>query len=87
VCSERALESVNGRSCTRAAGCPGLRIATDWRVFAIGKAASAMTLGALDCLGPAGHRSAGDLEDRHFDPGLERAGRRTCLASGTPATR
>jgi len=80
---ERALESVNGRSCTRAAAAR-LPDCNDWRVFAIGKAASAMTLGALDCLGPRVIEALVISKDRHFDPGLERAAGVTCLASGHP---
>jgi glycerate 2-kinase len=79
----RALQSVNGRSCARAAA-EGLPQCNDWRIFAIGKAAAAMTLGALDCLGPRVIEALVVSKDGHFDPDLERAAGVTCIASGHP---
>ncbi len=53
-------------------------------VLAVGKAASAMTLGAADALGPALARALVVSRSGHFDPELERHGAITCLAGGHP---
>jgi hydroxypyruvate reductase len=80
---QRALESVNGRTRTRAAAAR-LPNAADWRVFAIGKAASAMTLGALDVLGARVIEALVISKDGHFDRELEGTAGVTCLASSHP---
>jgi glycerate 2-kinase len=80
---ERALTAVGGRARTRAAAAR-LPDGSDWRVFAIGKAASAMTLGALDCLGPRIIEALVISKDGHFDAELERTAGVTCMASGHP---
>jgi hydroxypyruvate reductase len=80
---ERSLAAVHGRARTRAAAAR-LPQGADWRVFALGKAASAMTLGALDCLGPRVIESLVVSKDGHFDVELEGTAGVTCLASGHP---
>jgi hydroxypyruvate reductase len=80
---ERTLAAVHGRARTRAAAAH-LPQDADWRVFAIGKAASAMTLGALDCLGPRIIEALVVSKDGHFDAELEGAAGVTCLASAHP---
>jgi len=80
---ERALAAVDGRECARKAAAT-LPEAADWRLFAIGKAASAMTLGALDHLGPRVIEALVVSRDGHFSPELEQAAGVTCLATGHP---
>lgn len=80
---ERVLAAVHGRARTRAAAAR-LPEGADWRVFAIGKAASAMTLGALDCLGPRVIEALVISKDGHFDAELEGTAGVTCLASAHP---
>lgn len=80
---ERALKSVHGRTRTRAAAAR-LPNDMDWRVFAVGKAASAMTLGALDALGPRVIEALVISKDGHFDRELEATAGVTCLASSHP---
>jgi glycerate 2-kinase len=80
---ERALEAVGGRARTCAAAAR-LPENADWRIFAIGKAASAMTLGALDVLGPRVIEALVVSKDGHFDSELEGTAGVTCLASSHP---
>ena len=80
---ERALAAVGGRARTRDAAAR-LPDGSDWRVFAIGKAASAMTLGALDYLGPRIIEALVISKGGHFDAELERTAGVTCMASGHP---
>jgi len=80
---ERALAAVHGRTRTRAAAAR-LSQGNDWRIFAIGKAASAMTLGALDALGPRVVEALVISRAGHFDPQLERTAGVTCLTSAHP---
>lgn len=80
---ERALAAVNGRSCV-AAALRSLRYSGPCRVVAIGKAASAMTLGAIDVLADRMDRALVVSRDDHFDtelldwPGVK------CLAASHP---
>jgi hydroxypyruvate reductase len=80
---ERALAAVNGRSRVRETLTLMTR-AGRWRCVAIGKAASAMTLGALDILGDDLERALVISKDQHFDAGLLDAPRVGCFAAGHP---
>ena len=79
---DAALSAVNGRRCMHAA-LAGSADRDVW-LLAVGKAASAMTLGAMDALGPAVSRALVVSRAGHFDAGLrDRAGVR-CVAGGHP---
>jgi glycerate 2-kinase len=80
---ERALAAVNGRSRVRETLTLMTR-AGRWRGVAIGKAASAMTLGALDILGDGLERALVISKDQHFDAELLDAPRVGCFAAGHP---
>lgn len=80
---ERALAAVNGRVRVREV-LTFMTHAGRWRVVAIGKAASAMTLGAMDILGEDLERTLVISKDEHFDPALLDAPRVGCLAAGHP---
>jgi hydroxypyruvate reductase len=80
---ERALAAVNGRSRVREALTLMTRTGR-WRAVAVGKAASAMTLGALDILGENLERALVISKDEHFDAALFDAPRVGCLAAGHP---
>lgn len=80
---EQALQAVNGRRRVRSA-LANERAAGAWRVIAIGKAASAMTLGAHDALGQAMTSALVISRDGHFDAELATLPRVTQLASGHP---
>lgn len=80
---ERALAAVNGRHRVREA-LTFMTRAGAWRVVAIGKAASAMTLGAMDILGESLERALVVSKDGHFDAGLLDAPRAGCLPAGHP---
>ncbi len=79
---DAALAAVNGRCRMRQtlAGCAH----GDVWVLAVGKAASAMTLGALDALGPAVSRALVVSREGHFDPELATWGGVRCMAAGHP---
>jgi glycerate 2-kinase len=80
---DAALRAVDGRACV-AKFLEGASKATRVEVFAIGKAASSMALGAHDALG---NRIGGTLlitKDGHVDPGLGRAARVTVLECAHP---
>jgi hydroxypyruvate reductase len=80
---ERALAAVHGRSRV-AAALRAMRFSRASAVVAIGKAASAMTVGALDVLGDRVERAIVISKDDHFDAAL--LGRRSvrCTAAGHP---
>ena len=80
---ERALAAVNGRARVRETLTFMTRVGR-WRAVAIGKAASAMTLGALDILGENLERALVISKDEHFDVALLDAPRVGCLAAGHP---
>src|SRR5688500_7137853 len=78
-----ALRAVDGRSCVsrflRAA-----RVEGNIEVFAIGKAASAMALGARDALADRTLRTLAITKDGHVDPDLVRAPCVTIIESAHP---
>lgn len=80
---DAALRAVDGRPCVeqvlRNSGYPGM-IA----IFAVGKAASAMTRGALQACGDALDRALVITKDGHADPALGRDPRVTVIESGHP---
>lgn len=79
---DAALSAVNGRRRMREA-LAGRSLDDVW-MLAVGKAAGAMTLGALDALGPAVSRALVVSREGHFDPALrDRAGVR-CMTGGHP---
>lgn len=80
---ERALAAVNGRRRVREAL---QAIAHDgrWQSIAAGKAASAMTLGAMDVLEGRVERALVISKDEHFDPALLDMPHVRCLAAGHP---
>jgi glycerate 2-kinase len=78
-----ALVAVDGRRRVRAALAGRAGAEPVW-VVAIGKAASAMTLGALDALGPAIVRALVVSRPGHFDPDLQRIPALECIAAGHP---
>ncbi len=80
---ERALAAVNGRTRVREA-LTFMTRAGRWRVVAVGKAASAMTLGAMDILGDDLERALVISKDEHFAPALHDAPRVGCFAAGHP---
>jgi hydroxypyruvate reductase len=80
---ERAVAAVNGRSRVRET-LTFMTRAGRWRVVAIGKAASAMTLGAIDILGENLERALVISKDEHFDAALRDAPRVGCFAAGHP---
>lgn len=79
----QALEAVGGRRCVQAALGETERQSA-WRVIAVGKAASAMTLGAFDALGDRVSSALVISRDGHFDPELQAAGRARLFASSHP---
>jgi len=80
---ERALAAVNGRTRVRDA-LQGMPHAEPWHVVAIGKAASAMTLGALDVLGDRVERALAISKGEHFDSELLNHPSVLCVAAGHP---
>jgi hydroxypyruvate reductase len=80
---ERALAAVNGRTRVRET-LTFMTRAGRWRGVAIGKAASAMTLGALDILGDGLERALVISKDQHFDAELLDAPRIGSFAAGHP---
>ncbi len=80
---ERALAAVNGRTRVRDA-LQGMPHAEPWHVVAIGKAASAMALGALDVLGDRVERALAISKDEHFDSELLNHPSVLCVAAGHP---
>ena len=80
---ERALAAVNGRTRVREA-LTFMTRAGRWRAVAIGKAASAMTLGAMDILGDSLERALVISKDEHFDAALLDAPRVGCFTAGHP---
>jgi glycerate 2-kinase len=80
---DAALRAVDGRSCV-AKFFEGTKSTASFEVFAIGKAASAMTLGALDALGTRIERALVITKDGHFDPELARSPRVTGLECAHP---
>lgn len=79
-----ALAAVNGRDCLRKALPAGRAPAEDTWVLAVGKAAGAMTLGALDALGPAVSRALVISRQGHFEPELLDQPAVRCLTGGHP---
>ena len=79
----RALAAVDGRRCMRRALAQPTH-AAETRVLAVGKAASAMTLGALDALGPSLTRALVISRAGHFDAELSRHPVVTCMTGGHP---
>jgi glycerate 2-kinase len=80
---DAALRAVDGRGCV----CRFLRAARpkgNIEVFAIGKAASAMALGACDVLADRIIRTLAITKDGHVDPDLERAPCVTIIESAHP---
>jgi hydroxypyruvate reductase len=69
-----ACSAVEGRRAVRAAlAAPDpAASAGDWSLIAVGKAAGAMMLGALDALGPTAKRGLAISRAGHFDPELKR---------------
>ncbi|MBP6514521.1 MAG: DUF4147 domain-containing protein, partial [Steroidobacteraceae bacterium] len=78
-----ALLAVDGRRRVRAALAGPQDGATLW-VLAVGKAAAAMTLGALDAYGPSLTRALVISRPGHFDPELSRIPSLTCVGAGHP---
>jgi len=79
----RALAAVDGRRCMRAALAAGQATEETW-VIAVGKAASAMTLGAFDVLGSRLTRALVISRAGHFDAELSRQTFVTCMTGGHP---
>ena len=79
---EVALVAVDGRRRMRAA-LSGAASRNTW-VLAVGKAASAMTLGVLDALDAHVSRALVVSRAGHFDPELERRPGIECIAAGHP---
>lgn len=69
---DAALRAVDGRACT-ARFLRDAKLPTPLAVFAVGKAASAMALGARDALGDAIHSMLVITKHGHSDPELARA--------------
>lgn len=67
---QQALAAVDGRRCVRAA-LTDAPAGDPWQVIAIGKAAGAMTLGALDALGPQVAHALAISRSGHFPAELE----------------
>ena len=80
---ESGLAAVNGRSRMRAALAGRSDLDGAW-ILAVGKAAGAMTLGAIDALGPKVERALVVSREDHLDVPLARDPRVTCLAGGHP---
>ncbi len=80
---ERALASVNGRSRVRDV-LHSISNAGRWQLIAVGKAASAMTLGAIDVLGDRVERALAISKDEHFEPALLGMPQVRCVAAGHP---
>jgi glycerate 2-kinase len=81
---QQALAAVNGRRCVRAALADVAAEELEWRVIAIGKAASAMTLGAFDALGARIARALVVTKVGHVDAELAALGNVRCLESAHP---
>ncbi len=81
-----ACTAVEGRRAVRAAlAIPKYQAAgSDWSLIAIGKAAGAMALGALDVLGPLVKRGIVISRAGHFDPEFKRWPAIRCLAGDHP---
>ena len=80
---DAALRAVDGRACV--SGFLGAAPPTGpVEVFAVGKAASAMALGARDALGNAVAAMLVITKDGHVDPTLERASGVTIIESAHP---
>ena len=81
-----ACTAVEGRRVVRAAlGSQEKRAASrDWTLIAVGKAAGAMALGALDVLGPLVKRGLVISRPGHLDPDFKRWPSITCLAGDHP---
>ena len=80
---ESGLAAVNGRSRMRAALAGRQDLDGAW-VLAVGKAAGAMTLGAIDALGSKVERALVVSREDHFEVTLARDPRVACLAGGHP---
>jgi hydroxypyruvate reductase len=78
-----ALAAVDGRARVRDALAGRSDLARVW-VLAVGKAACAMTRGAVDALGPRLERALVVSRAGHFDPDIERDPRMHCIAAGHP---
>jgi glycerate 2-kinase len=81
---QQALAAVNGRRCVRGALTDVAAQDLEWRVIAIGKAASAMTLGAFDALGARIARALVVTKVGHVDMELAALGNVRCLESAHP---
>ena len=81
-----ACAAVEGRRVVRAALASQERRAhsRDWTLIAVGKAAGAMALGALDVLGPLVKRGLVISRPGHLDPDFKRWPSITCLAGDHP---
>lgn len=79
----RGLAAVDGRARMRAALAASTAGREDW-ILAVGKAAPAMTLGALDALPGWRGRALVVSRSGHFGPGLEGRPGVTCLSAGHP---
>ena len=80
---QHALAEVHGRARTRAA-LERLAPAGAWRLIAVGKAASSMTLGAFDALGARATRALCITKDGHVDAELRARRDVTLLEAGHP---
>jgi hydroxypyruvate reductase len=80
---DRALAAVHGRDRVRNA-LEGVAGTQPWRVIAVGKAASAMTLGAFDVLEGRVERALVISKDEHFDAELLGNASAECIAAGHP---
>jgi hydroxypyruvate reductase len=80
---ESGLAAVNGRSRMRAALAGRQDLDGAW-ILAVGKAAGAMTLGAIDALGSRVERALVVSREDHLEVALVRDPRVTCLAGGHP---
>ena len=80
---DAALRAVDGRACV-ARALRDVKLPAPVAVFAIGKAASAMTLGARDVLGDAIHSALVITKDGHLDARLASAPGVTVIESAHP---
>jgi len=81
---QQGLAAVNGRSCVRSALTEPRAPRGAWNVIAVGKAASAMTLGAFDALGPQIEDALVISKAEHFDAELRSNPKVQCLTASHP---
>ncbi len=81
---QHAVAAVNGQVRVREVLAGLQRAEASWRVFAVGKAASAMTLGAIDVLGMRVKGALVVTKAGHVDPELAATPGVRCLEAGHP---